>query len=221
MTPFVLSVLCAGLASLMLGAAKKNSLLLAALGGEDADMKIAPEHFSSAGKSEDSSEAEVEARDYLSQKSVGNISLARDLGERYAALLMREAKTNFDPWPEGLADSLRAHHRLLLLSYVVSRVVTDFSPNSILAHTTLNVFYSELEEKAPQLDKYIRDMASYSLYVLCERSETCSSGEIGKIYARLCGDKDNISLISEGERYYHTYYDICSQLHKQTNYAQV
>jgi len=224
MTPLIFAVLFfAGVALLIPRDNEKGRLLLAALGGEgeDADMKIAPEHFSSGPENEDVSEAETEALNYLRQKSAGNIELARALGERYAALLIQEAKTNFDPWPEGLADSLRAHHRLLLFSYVVHRVVNDLSPNPILTYTTLNVFYGEIEEKAPDLEKNTRDMASYSLYVLCERSESSTDDEIGKIYARLCGDKDNETLIDEGDYYFRAYYDTCAQLHRQTNYAQV
>ena len=195
-----------------------KSLMLAAT-GEDADMKIAPENFS-AGPLEETG-LQDEAEDYLRQKSAGNIELARSLGERYADLLIAYAGKNFDPWPTELAGGLQAHHRLLLLTYVVNRAVAELSPNSILAQTTLNVFYSELEEKAPQLDKYIRDMASYSLYVLCERSQSCSDDEIGRIYARLCADKDNPALIDEGSRHYREFYSTCKELHRQARYVMV
>ena len=220
MTPLMITALSAALLATFAVIVREKPLFLAAVaGGEDADMKIAPESFSHTAKSEDN--AEVEARDYLLQKNAGNISLARALGEQYAALLMQEAKTNFDPWPEGMAESLLAHHRLLLFSFVVNRVVAELSPNSILAHTTLNVFYNEIEEKAPQLDANIRDMASYSLYILCERSEGCTKDQVGKIFARLCADKDNERLIAQGQQYYHAYYDACSRLHRETKYVQV
>ncbi|MCL2857487.1 MAG: hypothetical protein FWE19_07220 [Oscillospiraceae bacterium] len=193
--------------------------LLLATTSEDADMKIAPRSFSGGRREETAGQDEAE--NYLRQKSAGNIELARELGERFAALLMAEASGNFDPWPAELAGGLRAHHRLLLLTYVVNRAVAELSPNSILAQTTLNVFYSELEEKAPQLDKYIRDMGSYSLYVLCERSHRRTDDEIGKIYAGLCADKDNSTLIEEGNRCYHEYYTACKELHNQARYARV
>jgi len=212
----VLALSCA----LMLGAVARKNLLLCATADGDADMKIAPDHFSSSQR-DYLSEAEAEALDYLRQKNSGNIDLARTLGEQFAALLIHEAQENFEPWPQGMANSLRAHHRLLLFSYVVNRVVAELSPDSILAHTTTSAFYSEVEQKAPQLDRYIRDMASYSLYILCERSASCSESEVGKIYARLCGDKDNARLIDEGGHYYRAYHQACSDLHKQTQYAQV
>ena len=219
MTPVTILALC--VCALILGAiaiTNKPHLMAAAMSGGDEDMKIAHRHFSPAAEAEDSVQAEVE--DFLRQKSVGNISRARQLGVQYASLLMREAQENFDPWPENMAQSLRAHHQLLMFSYVVNRVVAELSPNSILAHTALNVFYDTLEEKAPQLDKYVKDMASYSLYVLCERSDTCTLDQIGKIYARLCGDKGNGQLEQEGLAHYTAYYEACSKLHRQAGYAQ-
>ena len=197
-----------------------KGLLLATAAGDDADIKIAPKSFSSAPKDEAS--AKDEAEEYLRQKSAGNIERARGLGERYAALVIAEASESLDSRPAKLAEELRTHHRLLLLTYVINRAVAELSPNSLLAQTTLNVFYSELEKKAPKLlSKYIQDMGSYSLYVLCERSHNCLKDEIGRIYARLCADKDNPLLIDEGNRHYRQYYAACKELHNQTQYLPV
>ncbi|MCL2579901.1 MAG: hypothetical protein FWE32_07690 [Oscillospiraceae bacterium] len=214
--------LITGCALFLFTALKGENLLLAASGDEDADMKIAPGSGGSIRDTEPAAEeAEAEAQNYLRQKSSGNIDLARALGSSYAALVMAEAKDKFDPWPEGMAEALQAHHALLLFSYVINRVVADLSHNSILAQTTLNVFYCEIETKAPGLDKYIRDMASYSLYILCERSSQCPTDQVGKIFARLCGDKDNERLIARGHTLFADYYARCKQLHEQTRYAQV
>ena len=222
MTPPVLATLCAlwMILALLTRAGVPWRSLMFAVAGEDADMKIAPKSFSSAPK--DDAGATDEAEEYLRQKSVGNIERARALGERYAALVMAEANKNLSRRPAELAEELRTHHRLLLLTYVVNRAVAELSPNSILAQTTLNIFYSELEKRAPQLlSKYIQDMGSYSLYVLCERSHRSSEDEIGKIYARLCADKDNPLLIGEGNRHYREYYAACKELHDQTQYLPV
>ena len=204
--------------TLTLGVFAQRNILLCAADDGDADMKIAPKSFSRAADDDRFSDADLQ--EYMRHKSSGNIDLARGLGERYAALLIEEARQNFEPWPEELAQSLRAHQRLLMFSYVVSHVTAELCPSSILAQTTLNVFYDQIEQKAPQLDKYIRDMASYSLYVLCDRSSACLDGEVGKIYARLCGDKDNQRLIGEGAHYYRVYSQACQQLMRQTDYAQ-
>ena len=220
MTLFAIAMLCAlwMLWVLLPGTTNPHKNLVFAGAGDDADMKIAPESFSAVPK--DEAAVHREAEEFLRQKSAGNIRLARQLGERYATLLLNEVSKNFDPWPTELAPELAAHHRLLLLTYVVNRVVGENSPNSILAQTTLNVFSGELEDKAPQLDKYIRDTASYSLYVLHERNQGADS-EVGKIFAGLCADKDNTEVINQGNRYYREYYTLCKELHDQTQYTQV
>ena len=221
MTSFAIAALCVLWMLWMLlptGANLRRNLMLIGA-GDDADMKIAPESFSPRWG--DQTDIDSEAEDFLRQKSAGNIRLARELGERYAALLMAQVSENFDPWPEDLAGELHAHHRLLLLTYTVNRVAGELSPSPVLAQTTINVFYQSLEEQAPQLDKYIRDMASYSLYMLHERSQSGAQDEIGKIFARLCADKDNPGLIELGNRYYREYYTLCKDLHNQTQYAQV
>ena len=221
MTSFAIAALCVlWMLWVMLPASanpRRNLLLMSA--GDDADMKIAPESFSPGWG--DQTDTDREAEDFLRQKSAGNIRLARELGERYADLLLAQVSKNFDPWPTDLAGQLQAHHRLLLLTYTVNRVTGELSPSPVLAQTTINVFYQSLEERAPQLDKYIRDMVSYSLYMLHERSQSGDEDEIGKIFARLCADKDNPDLINQGNRYYREYYNLCKDLHNQTQYVQV
>ena len=221
MTSFAIAALCVlwALWVLLPGSAGPRRNLMLASTGDDADMKIAPESFSPGWRAE--TDADSEAEDFLRQKSAGNIQLARELGSRYADLLMAQVRKNFDPWPTDLAGELHAHHRLLLLAYTVNRVVSELSPSPVLAQTTRNVFYQSLEEKAPQLDKYIRDMASYSLYMLHERSQSGDEDEIGRIFARLCADKDNPDLIDRGNRYYREYYTLCKELFSRTQYKPV
>ena len=221
MISFAIAMLCVlwALWVLLPGGANPRATLVLVSTGDDDDMKIAPESFSPGWV--DETGADSEAEDFLRQKSAGNIRLARELGERYANLLMAQVSKNFDPWPTDFAGELQAHHRLLLLTYLVNRVASELSPSPILAQTTINVFYQSLEEQAPQLDKYIRDMASYSLYMLHERSQSGAEDEIGKIFARLCADKDNPELIERGNRYFREYYNLCKDLHNQTQYAQV
>lgn len=202
--------------------ARRTNFVFAAMGdeGQDTDIKIAPEKMSSAGTEQGFEEARQEAEVYLRQKSLGNVGKARTLGGQFADLLIETVEKNFNPWPEQMADSLRAHHLVLLFSYAVNRVVTQLSPNSILAHTALGVFYNEVETRVPELDKCIKDMASYSLYVLCERGSSCTDQEIGKIYARLCGDRDNPALIDEGEAAFMSYHKSCAELHERARYLE-
>jgi hypothetical protein len=106
----------------------------------------------------------------------------------------------------------------VLFSYVVNRVIADISPNSIIAQTALNVFYSRVEETAPHLAEYMRDMAAFSLYILCKRSEHRDDDEIGTVFARTCEDEDNKALVQEGNRLYRSFYEQCVRLHEQAGY---
>jgi len=188
----------------------------------DEDMKIVTGGFHGFHKDEEleNAEAEVEANAYMRHKNNGNIEKARALGRQFAAELCGLAKTISEP--QSCDDALmRLHNKLLLFYYVINRVISDLSLNSILAQTTLNVFYAELESTAPELYGHVRDMAAFSFYILCERSETCNEYEIGKVYARLCGGKDQISVSREGVRLYREYYSVCSGLYEQEEYRMV
>ncbi|HHY52351.1 MAG TPA: hypothetical protein GX499_03800 [Clostridiales bacterium] len=203
------------LAGMTLLAASNRALpcLLAMAGDED--MKIAGDSFKPAPP--DAGEAEAKA--YLEQKSSGNVEKARRLGSRFALALRERVSENLnDPNFQGEL-AVREHHKAVLYSYVVNRVIADLSPNSILAQTALNVFYADLEAETPVLAEHVRDMAAYSLYILCERSETCVDDEIGRIYARLCGEEDNPRRVEEGNRCYREFYHLCSLLHQQTEYV--
>ncbi len=197
--------------------AAKNRVLpgLLAVAGDE-DMKIAGDSFRPAP----SDAGEVEAKVYLEQKSSGNVEKARGLGRQFAlALRERVAESLNDPAFKGEAAT-QEHHKAVLYSYVINRVIADLSPNSILAQTALNVFYDDLEDETPVLADHVRDMAAYSLYILCERSETCVDDEIGRIYARLCGEENSLERIEEGNRCYREFYHLCSRLHQQTDYVQ-
>lgn len=192
--------------------------MLAAPEEGDEDMKIAADHFSAPR--EDAFDAEAAAKAYLRQKSLGNVDKARALGQRFAATLAESAG---DLYREDLKDTpmlIKAHHRVVLFSYTVNKVIADLSPNSILAQTTLNVFYDELETNASELASHIRDMAAFSLYMLCDRSDGNTPEAIGRVYAQLCGEEDNPRLALEGSNLYHQYYQACAALCGQTEYAR-
>jgi hypothetical protein len=198
----------------LLAASNRALPCLLAMAGDE-DMKIAGDSFKPAPP--DAGEAEAKA--YLEQKSSGNVEKARRLGSRFALALRERVSENLnDPNFQGEL-AVREHHKAVLYSYVVNRVIADLSPNSILAQTALNVFYADLEAETPVLAEHVRDMAAYSLYILCERSETCVDDEIGRIYARLCGEEDNPRRVEEGNRCYREFYHLCSLLHQQTEYV--
>jgi hypothetical protein len=174
----------------------------------DEDIKIAGTH---PGAESPPDAAELAARDFLAQKKNGNIDRARSLGETFAGCL----------W--GLAQSLimdneleltqqEIHHRLLLCSYGVNRVITQYSPNSIVAQTALSRFYAEVEEKSNVLHRHVSDTAAFSLYILNERSGHNGDGAIGKIYARFIGRENDAESIRQGGEVYRAFYRTCKSL---------
>lgn len=188
-------------------------LLLAVVVGDE-DIKIASGSFSSAPALEDS--AEVAAKEFLRQKDAGNIDKARQLGKLFADSMFDFGHGPlFQTTPERTQREL--HHQLLLYAYVVNRVIAEQSPNSILAQTTLNVFYSEIEAASPELHAHVSDMAAFSLYILCERKnrEDCY---IGKIYAGLCDFGDRQDIIDQGNRFYCDAYNFCTEMMRRTDY---
>lgn len=191
----------------------RHPLLLAAAGDED--MKIAPSGgFSQSAGAEESSE--VAAEQFLKLKSSGNIEKARRLGNRFALLLLeKHAET------AGADDSLRAHQQLVLCSYAVTRAVSDCAPHSLLAQTSMNVFYDCLEDSAPELYRHISDVGALSLYILCERSHQGRDHEIGEVYARLCGAEGDAALSAEGNELYRRFYEYCAMEHDKINYSGV
>lgn len=197
-------------------ALRQNRLLLAVAG--DDDMKIAaPGGFSKNTRPEDSSE--LAAKEFLDLKRSGDIDKARGLGERYAAMLLEKGR-EICALTRDSEVSLRAHQQLVLCSYTINRVISEHSPNSILAQTALNVFYSRLEEDSPELYRHISDMAAFSLYILCERSHTCSDDSgVGGVYARLCGSGDDAQIIAEGGALYRKLYDCFFEEHQKTAYS--
>ncbi len=189
---------------------KHRNLSFAITGDED--MKIASPGNFSPSKSEDS--GELAAEQFLQQKQLGNISRARKLGLQYAQILLDKPPSLFEP----TTDQLLLHHQYLLFSYAVNRAIAEGSPNSILAQTSLNVFYATVEESSPELAEHLRDTGAYSLYILCQRSHIRSLDKIGGVYAELIQRPDDPVAIEHGNTLYQNYMTYCLNLLKQTQY---
>ncbi len=174
---------------------------------EDDDVKIAGS-FSGVGKVNQVDSGEESARQFLEQKECGNIDKARELGKSYADALIH-IETVPSLTAEKPLTQRELHHQLLLYSYVVNRVIAEFAPNSIVAQTCLNVFYTQIEETSAELHQHLNDMAAFSLYVLCERSPSRSDEEIGSIYAELCDFDGRDDIIDEGNSFFKRAYDFC------------
>lgn len=192
----------------------KRPLLLAAEGDED--IKIAPGSFSQPC-AEDG--ADLAARDFLKQKGCGNIDRARDLGTRYAKALLHTQDGPLAGEAEGKPPQVQ-HHIYLLYAYVVSHVIADHSPNSILAQTSLNIFHSTVEASSAEMTAHINDTAAFSMYILYERSSS-RADEVGRIFAGLAGRETDTALAAYGNRLYDEIYLFCVQEIRRTKYIDV
>lgn len=170
----------------------------------DDDIKIAPASFAGNRPAVDS--GEEAARQFLEQKECGNIDKARALGKAYAGDVI-----GVESAPQQERTQRELHHQIVLYSYIVNRVIAEHSPNSIVAQTCLNVFYSEIEAASEELRKHVSDMAAFSLYVLCERSPNRGDDEMGLIYAELCDFDGNQDKINDGNAFYQRVYKLCAE----------
>lgn len=183
----------------------------------DEDMKIVPDPAAAAPSAEDV--AEQAAQEFLRQKELGNIRHARELGARYAQALIDTQRGVLVSDLKGTELPIQ-HQQYLLYSYVVNRVISEQSPNSIVAQTTLNKFYKDVEEASPELYRHISDMAAFSLYILHERSKARADQEIGFVFADLCGYEANRALADYGNTLFQRLYAFCLQEMQQTPYQE-
>ena len=183
--------------------------------GDDADMKIADGSFR-GHTAEDP--AEAVARQFLRQKQSGNIEKARALGSTFAGMLLSLASPQESAHDRSM---LEAHHRLLLCSYIVNRVIADYAPDSLLAQTSLQVFYKDIEEQSDALYRQINDLAAFSLYMLWERSGSSDEQEIGRIYARLCNREGDSTVEDACNALYQQFHAACVAEIQKADYSSI
>jgi hypothetical protein len=156
----------------------------------------------------------------LRQKEVGNIEKARALGKAYAEALLEAAYS-----PKFGADTSRSqlefHHQLVLCSYIVGSVIGVRSPDPLLAQTSLQRFYHEVQNASEELYKHISDPAAFSLYILWERSHSHDTGELGRIYARLCGREGDGAVEIAGSELYRQFRAFCEEKIDRAGYAEI
>jgi len=180
----------------------------------DEDIKIADGNF---GVAPDADAADLAAKEFLRQKQNGNIDHAHELGESFAQILWDMAQGVIMDNDQGLTQQ-EIHHRLLLCSYVVNRVIASFSPNSIVAQTALSRFYAGVESRSNVLHRHVSDTAAFSLYILNERSGG-GDFEIGKIYAKLIGRENDPESARQGGEVYEQFYSSCKNIVNQVEFC--
>ena len=175
----------------LLGKGFTANLAMAAIGDED--IKIANGSFK---KTPMEDQAEQAARDFLRQRDIGNIDRARSLGKFYADSLWSTASEMFAVEDSKMSQQEK-HHVILLCSYLINRIIAECSPNSIVAQTVLNAFYTSVEERSETLYRHISDTATFSLYILNERTGG-DYRQVGEIFSRQCGYEGNENQVVKG-----------------------
>ncbi len=153
---------------------------------DDSDMKIAPDRPSELF---DLSEGAASA--FVREKSNGNMEKARLLGQSLAQELGKE-RGGLPYFGVGIFDDDRSlSQRRLLYTYIVSRVIEDTAPNSIVAQSALSAFYDQIQRETPEYYAAVTDSAALSLYILAGRSEPDDYNALGRTFAQLCGREED------------------------------
>ena len=173
----------------------------------DEDIKIVPEDLSKLFAKENP-QADDNIDLLMRQRANGNASKAKMLGKQYVEDLVDCVWTKA---PEEISIETFELQTKMLFAYVVHRIISDYSPNQIVANSALSSFYEHLEDADPALSKQINDNAAFSLYVLLHRSGKENAERVGKIFAEVCDAAENSDCGVLGESAYARFLSACTQ----------
>jgi len=173
----------------------------------DEDIKIAPEDLSKLFKNENP-KADDNIDLLMKQRSNGNAVRAKLLGKQYVEDLLDCVWTKA---PDDIDEETFELQTKLLFAYVVHRIISDYSPNHIVANSALSSFYENLEDADPKFSEQINDNVAFSLYVLLHRSGEENPERVGGVFAEICkaGEGSDCSVI--GESAYTRFLSACTQ----------
>lgn len=172
---------------------------------DDSDIKIMPDKPSAIFDS-----AEGAANAFLRETHNGNMEKAKVLGGQLAA----ELSVNRDGANLFGADSDKnmTFQRKVLYCYLVTRVVEDLSPNSMVAQSALAAFQDALQKDEPDIYDYIMNPTVFSQYILAARNVVEDTAAIGRVYAHLCGKADDELLARHGSELTKYFTMYCTEL---------
>lgn len=174
---------------------------------DDEDVKIAPEDLSKLFEKENPV-ADDNIDLFIRQRGNGNTERARALGGRFVEDLLDCVWTK--P-PETVEPALFELEMRLLFAYAIHRIIEDYSPNSIVAHTALSSVYERLEDADPGLFSAINDNPAFSLYLYLHRSGEENTQNVGLLFAELCGKAGDTDCAAIGEGAYARFLSACAQ----------
>jgi hypothetical protein len=174
-------------------------------GGEDSDMKIAPE-FPSRRREADAGEAA--AQEFADQKEKGNVEKAYLLGTQLAGFLLSgpERILNGSDMAEDPDVVLNAR---VLFAFTVDASLEASPASELITQTAANFFYESVKAAVPELYSRIVLPEAFSLYLLCLRDGEESGQNIGEPFAKLCGREEDPELTALGNRLYAYFQKVC------------
>ena len=179
----------------------------------DDDMKIVgsmPERTADAG--------ETEAASYERHRDNGNLKKAVVLGRRLAEELLKPDSAAMIGKDEQ-ESLLIIKNRRILFAFVADMVLAMKTPDSIVAESAQDAFYSHVRENDPELYGYIEKASEFSMYLACGRDKK-SAASIGKTFARLVGMPERRLIEMFGSELYDYYFYFCSKLVKETGFQK-
>ncbi len=180
---------------------------MASFYNNDEDIKIAPEDLSKLFTNENP-QADDNIDLLMRQRANGNAAKAKKLGKQYVEDLLDCVWTKA---PDDISSETFELQTKLLFAYVVHRIISDYSPNHIVANSALSSFYEHLEDADPKLSDQINDNAAFSLYVLLHRSGEERSDKVGKVFAEVCDAAEGSDCSVIGESAYARFLSACTQ----------
>lgn len=192
----------------------ENRAFLRAVVLDDSDMKIVPSSGTATLVEDDGEKA---AKEFVAQKENGNIDKAYGLGNRIADVFFEENGIVFSSCGSGSQPFILLQ-RKILFAFTADAVLGEELP-SVLAETVSQQFSTRIQKADPDLYGKVNDPKTFSYYLLCTKKGKLQLTDIGRAFARLCGDEKERSLCSLGECLYREYAGICRKMIVDTKFC--
>ena len=162
---------------------------------EDSDIKI----FSGSTFSKKAPMEDEEAAEFMRERDNGNIEKAKELG-RILAEKVATLSGGGDP-------ALFVEQKKVLYGYACKKVIEANCSSSLLARSAIGAFLKAVQAVSQSDFDTIQDSVAFTKYMLAEKDDETG---VGAVFAKLCGDKANASLICEGDKLYSVYCSECT-----------
>ncbi|MDD2956355.1 MAG: hypothetical protein PHD67_08580 [Oscillospiraceae bacterium] len=174
-------------------------------GGEDSDIKIAPEFPSRQPKTD---AGEAAAQEFADQKEKGNVEKAYLLATRLAGYLL-SSSGEVACAVQKSEDPQVVLNRQILFAFAVTSSLEASPTSELITQTAENFFYDSLKTAAPELYEKIILPEAFSLYLLYSRDSGEGGAGLGEPFAKLCGREGDAELTALGNSLYEFFQKVC------------